>query len=135
MYVELIFEDGSHSVACYESEEEALSAIEANQERAKNGLPANTPAPGERQQNAVRVARALMYDKHPGDFNPEQVVSADEAKKAMTDAIKALDDDGVSVMELAAQVRELSSPIAAKEAAHDSQYKMKEKKELKVGEE
>lgn len=129
MFVELIYEDGSHSVACYETEEEAQSAINGAQERAKSGLPSVTPAPGERPQVAVRIKRALQYDSHPAE---EHDLSSDEVSTALKATLKG--KDVVSFGDLLTFTRDLYNPIKDKENPHDSQFKAEQVKELAVSE-
>jgi hypothetical protein len=123
MYYEVIYETGSHSLASYESDEEALRALNEHQERAKTGQPAmeGTSVPAE------RIARVLVYDHHPADYNPNQQVPLTD----LTSTLDSLAEDGlVSVPEAAAAVRDSSSPFVAQEGPHDSSYAMESTREL-----
>ena len=126
MYAEVIYETGAKSVAQYDSEEEAKTALEAHHNRALSG-----EAGGPYQGPAERIKRVLIYDQHPASLNEGGLISSDDAKAKVNELIDAMAMGGeVSVMELAAQVRELSNPHAAIESPFDSQYKMQEKGEL-----
>jgi hypothetical protein len=128
-FVEIIYETGNSGVAYYETEEEAKSAIDAHHKRAIDGTPGGPiGAPAE------RIKRALVYDKHPNDFNTADTLSADEAKAAINDLIDAgaKSNDGViPVGELAVQVRRLTDPMKyGKENRFDSNFVMQEQGEL-----
>ena len=129
MYVEVIYETGAKSVAQYDSEEEARSALEGQHNRAVSGEPG-----GPYQGPAERIKKVLMYDEHPASLNESGLVNAEEAKAKINELIDAMAMGGeVSVMQLAAQVRELSNPHAPVETPFDSQYKMQETGELAGG--
>lgn len=77
-FYEIIYENGDHSVACYDNEEEMLSAVKEHHDRAKNGLRGNpegtltetgTPVGA---VAAIRVARVLEYEDHPGNTHDKQ---------------------------------------------------------------
>jgi hypothetical protein len=126
MFVETIYETGAKSVAKYDSEEEAIAAITAHHERAKNGEPGG-PYGGV----AERVKKVLVYDQHPGDLNASNLLPVEEVKTAVSAAIDKLSMGGqISNTELAAAIRALSDPHTHSENRHDSQYKMQEKGEL-----
>jgi hypothetical protein len=123
MYYEVIYETGAHSIASYDDDEQALSALNAHQERAKAGMPAlaGSDVPAE------RIARVLVYDHHPADYNLGQQVPAEQ----LTEAINSLAQDGlVNVPEAAAAVRNSTSPFVNAEGAHDSTYAMPSSREL-----
>jgi hypothetical protein len=124
MIYEVIYETGNHSLASYENDEEALKALNEHQDRAKNGKPAleGTDVPAE------RIARVLVYEHHPADYNPNQQVplnTLNETLANMTDA-----DGLVNVPEAAAAVRSATSPFVPQEGPHDSSYAMPSSREL-----
>lgn len=135
-FYETIFETGSKSVAFYDDDEEALAAAQAHHERAKKGEPGrgkSTPRndlDSDSQQHvtdypAERIVKLLKYDKHPVDLTEDQTMSSDVARKEVDAMLK--DKAGVvNIMELAAQVRDLASPLVDTPGVHESMYKMKE---------
>lgn len=125
---EVIFEDGTHSVCNYESDEEALSACGAHHERATKGEPALADVPN---VPAVRIVRVLKYDSPPGDAFSGQSLSADVAKSELAGALEAATTDGVTdLADLAARIRDLSNPFDNDAGPHDSKYRAKEVDEL-----
>jgi len=129
VFAELIFETGSKSVGEYKDEEEVLAAVKAHHERARGG-----DAGGPTGHPAERVVRVELYDQHPGDLNELQTMSTDVAKKELEAAMKDLDEGGaISVTELAARIRNLSSPLVDEPGRHDSAYRMEAKKVLTEG--
>ena len=129
MFVEVIYETGINSVACYDTEDEALSALKAHTDRAKAGLsggPVGAP-----HIPAARVKKALVYDKHPNDYNVEQTLSADEVSAALADLVKKFSDKNgvVNVSVLADEVRGLTHPMV-NSGPQESNFKMQESKEL-----
>jgi hypothetical protein len=148
-YYEVIYEDGSHSIAQYDDDDEALSAINAHVERAKQGIPGtaanSTPRvdldiatlPVEQQRwPAQRVAKVYVYDEHPADYaDHASTLSADVAKKTVADLVAKLQDSNgvVGVADLANALMATMQPRKPEEelaSAHDSTYKMKESREL-----
>jgi len=141
-YYEIIYEPGTISVAQYESDEEALSALKAHNERAKTGMPA-TPqstartdlAPGDVATvgtwPAERIKRVLVYDQHPGDYAIGDLVDAEALKASVTEAIDASGMQGsVHAPTVALAVVDAANPLKDRESVHDSQYKMQEGREL-----
>ena len=127
-FYEVTFETGRSSVAFYETDAEALAANGEQDRRARNGEPG-----GPLGVPAERVAKIRVYDKHPNEFNTEQTMSVDVATKEIAQLVKASADENgiVSLPVLALQVGALSHPmISSKENSFDSNFKMKEKKEL-----
>lgn len=128
-FYEVVFETGSNSVAEYESDEEALSANEAQNTRAKSGLPG-----GPTGHSAERVKAILKYDKHPADFGADQAFSADVATKTIADLIKQYSDENgvVSKTELASAILRTSDAVMQLDERKpgESIYKMKEKSSL-----
>lgn len=123
---EIIWESGEHSLASYDSDDEMLSAVAEQHERAKNGLPA-----GPAGNPATRVVKVLKYDKDPADV--EDSLSADVAKAeldAMVDEVA--DENGVvHLPNLLFIVDRLRSSMVAS-GPHESNYKAKESKEFAV---
>lgn len=125
---EVIYENGEHSVMSVDDEKESLEALETQHTRAKNGLPGG-PYGGP----AVRITKVLEYDKHPQDFNEAQTMTADEALKRFSEAVKATQDSNgvVTVGVLEAELREMVYPMVDS-APHDSNYKMEQMREVKL---
>jgi len=129
-FYEIIFETGAHSVAFYEDDNEAKQAVQAAHERAVSG--GRSMSDGNESGPAERVTKVLVYDEHPATLNEEQTLSADVAEKMVKDAVKRSSEDGViSVPVLAAAVRDFTNPMVEESGPHDSNFKMKEAKELK----
>ena len=130
-FYELTFEPGTSSVAFYDSEDEMKAAVAAHHQRALKGEPG-----GPIGQPAERVVAVRQYDEHPNDYNLADTLSADVAKSEVDALIKAgaASNDGVIPMgQLAVEVRRLTDPmVVAKENAFDSNFKMKEKANLKL---
>lgn len=129
-HYEVIYENGTSSIAEYENDEEALTATKAHHERAKAGKPAIESAP---EVPASRVVKVLKYDKHPGTYGQEQIVSVDVAKMQLEEAIKATAKDGVvSPHEVYSHMVEQNYPLHKDPEAHGSKYKMQEETELSL---
>ncbi len=125
MFYELIFENGSYSIAEYADDDEARRAVETHHNRAKNGEiggPAGNPA--------ERIFKVLKYNKHPQDFTESQAVEVSDIRDAVD---KAINDKAVgnlvSVPEVAAAIRDVSSSTVIS-GPHESNYKMPEVGEL-----
>jgi hypothetical protein len=129
-FYELIFETGAKSVAMYEDDDECLRATQAHHLRAVNGESALASATGDDPQSdrpAERIVKVLKYDQHPGDYMESQALDAKDVAKAVTDAVKnAQVGDLVSVPEVAAAFRELTSPVVADAGRQDSMFKLPE---------
>lgn len=134
MFVEIIYETGAKSVAYYETDEEMMAALEAHHTRAKNGEPGRE---GDNAHPAERIAKVEIYNKHPQDLNEDQTMSAEVMKKELERVVKELTDAGaVSIPEVAAAVRNLSSPqtiVTEDTKPHDSMFKMESEKTLTEG--
>lgn len=128
-FYELIYETGAHSVAFYDTDDEAMNAAGAHNDRAKSGgrsLSSDVSSPP-----AERVARILKYDRHPGDYGFNQTMSTEVFNSEFANAVEASTVDGVvDLNEVQAAVRDLSSPLATKEAPHDSNFRMQDTAEL-----
>ena len=124
MFYEVIFEDGSFSVAEYESDEEAVAACEAHHQRALAGGRSLESAPN--SPPASRIAKLLKYENHPQDETESQALPVAEVEKAVKQALKDhAHGDLVSVPQIAASVRDLTSPLVVSEP-HESNFKAKE---------
>jgi len=129
-FYEIMYETGRSSVAFYEDDAEAESAVKAHHERAVQGLsggPVGAPA--------ERIAKVRQYEKHPNDLNPEQTMGADVLNKELSSLVKAMSDENgvVDVGRLAVEVRALSHPmVTSKEHSFDSNFLMKPTKELNL---
>jgi hypothetical protein len=129
MYVETIFETGAKSVAFYETEEEMLSAVKAQHERAKAG---EDGGPG--GHPAERIVEVQVYNTHPQDLNEDMTMSADVMKKELEAIIKSATEAGVvNIQEVAASVRNLASPVPDEVGRHDSMFKMEAEKVVTEG--
>lgn len=130
-FYETVYETGRMSVAEYEDDAEAQSAIGVHHGRAVRGEPGGpVGAPAE------RIAAVYVYDKHPDAFNEAQTASADVVQKEVEGLLKKMkDENGVVALDrLALAVRDLSYPMVYRdERAQDafgSFYKMKENRKL-----
>lgn len=130
MYVEIVYETGRSSIADYADEAEALSALQAHQDRAmagESGGPAGAPfIPAE------RIKRVFVYDKHPNEYNAAQTMSSDVLSSELADLVKKMSDDNdvVNVDSLAAEVRGLTHPMVTDSGPHESNFKMEAKSEI-----
>jgi hypothetical protein len=130
-FYEMIFEDGSYSIAFYETDEEGVAAAEEHHNRAKRGERALLSA-DDSNVRAVRVVRLLKYDRHPDDLLAEQTLPADEVKAQLNDLVKSVTEgDVVHVPALAAAVRNLTNPLV-ESGPHESNYKAQEAGEVEL---
>lgn len=141
-FYEVVTEPGNRSVMSAESDEEALGALKNQHERAlkgESGRGKSTPrhdlepdAPQVMDYPAERVKRVFVYEKHPADYNEDMTMSSEVLRKELDSLLKG--EKVVNVMEFAAKIRDLVNPIHNEEdiGRHDSQYRMKEDKELKL---
>lgn len=129
MFYELVYETGRMSVARYENDEEAKTAIGEHHRRAVEGIPG-----GPLGQPAERIREVYVYDEHPNEYNSDQTMSADVAEKEIAALIKETKDENgvVNIDQLTLHVRGLSHPMVdtGHREAFDSAFKMKEKKKL-----
>lgn len=125
MFYEIIYENGEVSVAEYASDEEALTAVTEQHNRAKAGLK-NGPQAGP----ASRVVKVLVYPNHPGTYAGGGL-SADEVQSSIKDLLKNI--DVVDVQQLAMAVSGLNHPMVSPESPHDSRFKQPEERELETG--
>lgn len=131
MQYEVIYEDGSHSVAEYLDDAEALAATGAHHERATRGeaaLLSDTTG----TVKATRIVKVLKYDKPPGQMLSAQVLPIDQLESELPAILKTATDDGVvHLPTVAAMIRDLSNPFVDS-GPHDSNYKAKEVEELSL---
>ena len=120
-YYEIIYEDGSYSVAQYDSDEEALSAAKAHHTRATEGGPALESAPD--LGRAVRIVKVIKYENDPGSIHEDQTLSEDVAEKELETALANATKDGVTDLRvLAANIRDIANPLVQSDP-HESNYK------------
>lgn len=128
-FYEVIYETGSKSVAFADSDEEMARGLENQHTRAKSGLPG-----GPTGHAAERIAKVLVYDKHPDNLNPSQTVSADVAKKVVDAAVKSVEDENgvVALHDLSLNILGSANPaVDGKDMQQlESMYKMKEQRAL-----
>lgn len=122
-HYEIIYEDGSHSVAEYDTDAEALSAAGEQHRRAVNGEKG-----GPDGHPAARVKRVLKYSEHPANFGVDKTVAGAELYHVL-DGLAA-DKGTVDIDEFTAKIRDLSSAVITDSAPHDTNYKMAEDEEL-----
>ena len=125
MYLEVVYENGEHSVMQADSEEKALEAIAEQHRRAmagERGLQSDPASPP-----AIRVKRVFVYDEHPGSYGESNAIPTKEAKAALDGLTQG---DLVSVPQLVQALRNLTNP-RINSAPHESNFIMKEKSEIK----
>jgi hypothetical protein len=128
-FYEIIYETGTKSVVYNDSEEEMLEGVKAQHQRALKGEPG-----GPTGHPAERVVKIEVYEKHPNEYNVEQVMSAEVMTKEVTELIKSKADAGsVSIPEIANAVRGLSHPMLDEAGPHESIFKMKSVKTIDKG--
>lgn len=139
-FYEIVYEPGTKSVAFYEDDEEAMSALSAHYARATSGEPATPsesgthPSPdaptGIGTWAAERPVKVFVYNEHPADFGV--TVDDAQARALLDEALTATEsaEGQVDVAQLAANVRNLGSPLAENPGPQDSQYKAPEEREL-----
>lgn len=120
-YYEIIYETGTYSVAEYASDDEAVSAVKAQHDRAINGEKG-----GPSEHPAERISRVLKYDAHPADETTSQVLTPADVTAIVKQVAQG---DMVSVPELGAALRDAVSPIV-EGRPHDTNYFAKESAEL-----
>lgn len=123
-FYEVIFETGSHSVAEYADDAEALSAIGAHHDRAITGA-----VGGPSGHPAERIKRVLKYKDHPGDYNASQLVTTDQIVEELN--LLSMGTDSVSAPEAMSAIALAASPVLdTRETPHESMYKATEVEEL-----
>jgi len=120
-FYETIFEDGSNSVAFYDTDEIALRALKEHQRRAENGEHGRPVAPGENPSlvhRASRIRGVEVYDSHPGDrgeYEHEITLAEFDAavKRARERGLAAAEGKGdvVKVNEAASALLEATDPL------------------------
>jgi hypothetical protein len=126
MVYEVIWEDGSHSLANYADDDEMKSAVLAHHNRAKSGE-SGGPAGGP----AGRIVKVFKYTDDPAES--DDTMSADVAKAELDAAIDAAaDENGVIVLgdllNIVAAIR--SSQVSS--APHESNYKAEAVEEFAI---
>lgn len=128
-FYELIFETGSHSVAQYADDEEALGAVAEQHRRAKAG-----DVGGPSGHAAERIARVLKYDEHPADLNDTGLADPDALLADLRGRLaKLAGDQGgqVSFNQAVTLLQQMNSPIEFNRGQpHESIYVMPELTEL-----
>lgn len=126
MFCEVIFETGTHSIAEYADENEAREALEEQHRRAVAGQ-----VGGPTGHPAERIKKVLKYHRHPMEAADNQNVDADVLKEQVNAVIDAKALGGqVSVPEVAAAIRDVTSPLVMGNAPHESDFIMEEIGEL-----
>lgn len=125
MFYEIIYENGEVSVAEYDSDEAALSAVTEQHDRAKAG-----GKNGPQGIPASRIVRVLVYPVHPGSLYEDETLSKDEVEAQLKDVLR--DQDVVNVPMLAEVVKSFAHPMVTPENPHDSRFKMEEDRELEL---
>ena len=125
MFAQIIYENGEVSVAEYQSEAEATSAVTEQHNRAKNG-----DKNGPQEAQASRIVKVLKYDTHPGDYGTHGGLSVDEVKTSINQLLEGA--EAVDVQQLAQSISILNHPMVAPASPHDSRFKMESTGELSL---
>jgi|SRR5678815_935134 hypothetical protein len=125
MFYEIVWEDGSVSVAEYGSDDEATKAVMEQHNRAKAG-----EKNGPQEVVASRAAKVFAYKDHPGSYNEEGTLTADEVKASVNDLLKGVDVVNVGV--LSQVVANLVHPMQEQATPHDSKFKAEADHELEL---
>lgn len=124
MFYEIVYEDGTVSVADYPSDAVAQTAIMEQHNRAKTGKK-NGPQEGP----ATRIAKVWSYETHPGSLYEAGGMTADEVKSRVADLLKG--HDVVDPTRFAVELAGVTHPMINNAEPHDSKFKM-DGKELKL---
>lgn len=126
-WYEIIYETGRTSVAFYDDDDEANRAVGEQHRRAVAGEPG-----GPLGVPAERVKAVFVYDKHPNEYNPDQTMTADVAKKELASLVDSSQDENgvVAIDQLALGVAGLSHPMVVSKKPFESNFKMKEARTL-----
>jgi len=125
MFYEIVYEDGTVSVADYPSDDAATAAVMEQHNRAKAGV-----KNGPQEASATRVAKVFVYPTHPGDYGAGGGLAADEVLASVKDLLKGR--DAIDVQSLAVSVSALNHPMVNEAEAHESKFKMEADRELKL---
>lgn len=139
MWYEIIYETGWKSLAYYDDDEEALSAVTAHHERAKKGEPgrgksterndlADDPQQHIADYPAERIVKVLKYDRHPADLHQDQTMTTEVFTEELANILAG--KNVVNLMEVAAEIREMVNPVILEPERHGSMYKMQSVEEL-----
>lgn len=126
-YYEIIYETGAHSISFAADDDEALSGIRAQHNRARSGLPGGPAGnPGE------RVARVLKYKKHPATYGEAQTMTVEGLKKVVSDLAKGLADENgvVRTHDLTQALLLEHNAVIENSEPLETNYKMAEDEEL-----
>lgn len=124
MFYEIIYETGAHSVAEYADDAEAIDAVRSHHSRATSGERATES--NEDSGPAERIVAVLKYNDHPATYGESQAFNSSDVTAIVNSAVEQLAvGDMVSVAEVAAAVKDISSPVVSSEP-HESNYKMAE---------
>jgi hypothetical protein len=125
MYYEIVYEDGTNSVADYPDDDAARGAILEQHNRAKAGAK-NGPQGG----SATRVVKVFAYKSHPGSLYEAGGVTADELKSQVNALLKG--HDVVEPAAFALQVQSITHPMVPNAEVHESKFKMEADHELEL---
>ena len=125
MFCEVIYENGEVSVAEYQTDEEATSAVTEQHNRAKQG-----GSNGPQGAQASRIVKVLKYDTHPGDYGTHGGLSVDEVKTSINQLLTGA--EAVDVQQLAQSISILNHPMQAPSTPHDSRFKMESTGDLEL---
>lgn len=125
MFYEIVYEDGTVSVADYPDDDAAKTAVYEQHNRAKSGAK-NGPQEG----TATRVARVYVYANHPGDLGADDTLSSDEVSAALKAMLK--DIDVVNIGVLATNIRRLTHPMNDDAEVHGSKFRQEADYELEL---
>lgn len=126
-FYEIIYETGENSIAFYDEDAEAVSAVKAHHDRALAGEKFQTRSPQDTPAGpAIRIKRVFKYDRHPADLTEAGIIDTSTATAVIE---KVAQGDLVSVHELTAAIRDELDPMV-ESAPHESNYKMTEVAEL-----
>jgi hypothetical protein len=107
-FYETVYETGRMSVAEYQDDDEAKSAIGEHHRRAVMG-----EVGGPIGQPAERIVAVFVYGEHPNEYNPDQTMSADVLEKELAALVKKVKDKNgvVAVDQFVTEVRDLTYPM------------------------
>lgn len=125
MYYEIVYEDGTGSVADYPDDDAARSAVLEQHNRAKTGQK-NGPQEGP----ANRVVKVYAYATHPGSLYEAGGITADELKSRMNELLEG--HDVIEPAAFALQVQSITHPMVFGAEAHESKFKMEADHELEL---
>lgn len=131
-YYEIIYETGTKSIGFYADDAEAQKAIGEHNRRALAGEPGTPAASSPKPETgltatswpAERVKQVLIYNEHPGNYRQDAIVSTDELKSSVNEAIDKSAMEGlVHVPTVISAMRDFTSAVDNEAGIHDSMYK------------